>query len=499
MSMNRVMRLCSLVALSTIILETKPQQMFDVDTTFRAGLESWYVNSILPLDDGSLIASGQMRLPEDLVGTMRSIARFNGDGILDPAFPASWGGGRLTRWQDKLYVQNFHTVRRISPDGALDQGFIPMNLGPYFSSFQGGDYHVYPDGRILMSGLHYLSDTVRGFSGAHCLIWFSNEGYLDTTKVHRKCAGSLDVIKELPDGRFIGTLGNPTNTASWDEELTGSNIIRVHADGTWDPSFPAHVWTGLALGFLPLDDGRVYAAGLFLFEGIADTLHLVRFMPDGSLDPTFNNTIKFRITDMTTHPWGALPRKIYQLDEGRLIITGAFEEVEGQVRRCIALVDTNGYLQDDHFIDAGAGNFTYQGGTGSVISGIIPAPDGNWYVWGAYHGYNDGTTNDAEQRFISRLYGPHVGVAEVSEEPLMRIYPNPAHEKVTFIFDLVQLGPNAILSVRDALGREVYQENLPTEQGQVIWDTRNSSPGLYMVSIYAASKQLETEKLIIQR
>jgi hypothetical protein len=48
-----------------------------------------------------------------------------------------------------------------------------MNDGPYFASLQGGDYHVFPDGRVLMSGSHQLSDTIRGFVGYEP-IWFTN-------------------------------------------------------------------------------------------------------------------------------------------------------------------------------------------------------------------------------------------------------------------------------------------------------------------------------------
>jgi hypothetical protein len=44
---------------------------------------------------------------------------------------------------------------------------------------------VYPDGSILMSGLHSLYDTARGFVGLYNLIWFTNTGHLDTTKTHR--------------------------------------------------------------------------------------------------------------------------------------------------------------------------------------------------------------------------------------------------------------------------------------------------------------------------
>ncbi len=261
-------------------LISRAQQPFDLDTTFRTVIPSWYVNSIIPLEDGSLILSGEARFPGDPVGSFRNLAKLDHSGQLDPLYP-EWtpGGGKLVRWEDRFNMGG-HNVQRILMNGSPDPSFILMNYGPYFSSFQGGDYHVYPDGRVLMSGLHFLSDTVRGYTGAHCLIWFSNEGYLDTTAHHRTCLGSLDFFQQLPDGKFIGS----GSTSIWDGQ-PASNIVRVYADGALDTTFQTHVWWGQAYGFLGLEDGRVYAVGQFQIEGLADTLQFVRFMPDGSLDP----------------------------------------------------------------------------------------------------------------------------------------------------------------------------------------------------------------------
>jgi hypothetical protein len=396
-------------------------------------------------------------------------------GQRDPAFPSGVpGGGKLTEWNGRYYVGTNTLVRRIFPTGAWDDDFILMNDGPYFSSLQGGDYHVYPDGRILMSGVHGLSDTVRGFTGLHCLIWFSNQGYLDTTQTHRKCLGSLDRFMELPDGRFIGS----GSTGTWDG-LPASNIIRFHADGALDTTFQANVWWGQAYGFLPLDDGRVYAAGLFRITGLQDTLHLVRFMPDGSLDPTFNNTIKFRAVEQTA-AYGAVPGGIHPLGDDRLIITGGFDLVEDQARRGICLVDTSGQLSDDHFTGPGCGVYTYQGFNHGSIERILPAPDGSWYIYGAYHGYDDGTTNDPQQRMISRLHGLEVGITPLStgDGPGVRVYPNPGHDRVRF--SGLERGTWQV-RVLDARGVLVLQGNLREAQEL---DVSVLPPGFYSMALH---------------
>lgn len=443
------------------------QQPFDLDTSFCTPIGQVYVSSILPLPDGAVIASGLMRFPGDV--TDKRLVRLQPTGHRDETFYNSGlGGGFLRPWSNKFYVSTPHTVRRILADGNQDPSFIGMNLGPYFSSLQGGDYHVYPDGRILMSGVHGLNDTVRDFVGDHCLIWFSNSGYLDTTKTHRKCAGSLDIFRELPNGQFIGSLGNPPNTASWEGQPTGSNVIRFDADGAWDPSFQANMWWGTAYGFLPLEDGRVYVGGNFRIAGLPDTLNLVRLMTDGSLDPTFNNTVKYRDTDPNYpgNPPKGIVRSIHQLSADQLIVTGNFGSIAGEPRGGIALIDTSGELLSDLFEGNGCGGYNYQASPLStpyyyrVITDIVPAPDGSYYICGAYHGYDDGTTNDTLQRMVSRLHGLNVGVQERPLTSLnVQAHPNPAQDNITFSWPAQRTAGH--LQVRDLYGRSLLEVSLP--------------------------------------
>src|SRR5690606_5590828 len=201
------------------------QQPFELDTTFRTEIQQQYVNSVLPMPDGSLIASGRMRYS----GTFSdyTLIRLQDDGGLDEDFAnGGQGGGKLTAWQNRFYVGTNQALRRILMTGQLDPTFIHPNNGPYFASSQGGDYHVFPDGRVLMSGNHTLGDTARGFVGMHQLIWFSNEGYLDTTRVHRKGNGAVYHFKELPGGGFICS-----GLATQFDGHAVDRIFRVHADG----------------------------------------------------------------------------------------------------------------------------------------------------------------------------------------------------------------------------------------------------------------------------
>ena len=506
--MNALRSTRTLLAGATLVVTPAawPQQPFDLDGSFQTAINSRGISSIAPLPDGRIFISGMINFPGDLPSDLRGSAMLLANGQRDqsfPNFPYSTGGGKITPWNDRFYVSD-GLVRRLTPDCLIDTTFHALYEDPLFSFLQGGDYHVYPDGRVVIGGVNNLQDTARGYVGLYCLIWFTNTGHLDTTAHHRTCAGSLDYFAPLPNGQFIGS----GSTGIWDGHQA-SNIIRFNADGSLDSTFQAHVWWGQAYSFLPLPDGRVYVGGNFRVEGLQDTLNFVRFMPDGSLDPTFNNTAKYRFHDLLypgVLPWGII-RSITPLNNGQLIVSGNFDSINDQVRGGIALIDTSGNLLDDLFSGAGGGGCYYQPTADPpilyslVIGGIKPAPDGNYYIYGAYNGYDDGTTNDTLQRFVSRLHGLNVGVEEVEvpvERPLT-IYPNPASSYATLAYDFKATPDKAYLSIRDAVGKEIQRLPVQAAEGQTVWDTRSISPGAYTVELVNGGRTLGTAKLIVKR
>ncbi|MBL7963927.1 MAG: T9SS type A sorting domain-containing protein [Flavobacteriales bacterium] len=434
-----------------------------------------------------------MRFPGEVTAE-KALVRLMPNGVRDESFYNSGlGMGKLMQWNtSSFYVGTSQIVRRILMNGTQDPAFIEMNSGPYFSSLQGGDYYVYPDGRVLMGGRHGLSDSIRGFMGDHCLIWFSNTGYLDTTQHHRQCSGALYRFQELPDGKFIGS----GSTSTWDGQ-PASNIFRFHADGALDTAFQANVWTGLAYGFLPLPDGRVYAAGNFRITGNPDTLQLVRFLPDGSLDPSFNTQLEFGTIELTGFEGGAILRSVYQLDAGRLVVMGHFELVEGQARRHICLIDTAGNLIDDHFTGPGCGNNPPNpvGWISGSAAGMVQAPDGSYYIYGSYHGYGDASVTDTLQRQVSRLHGFNVGAQE--QEPgheIMRVWPNPA----SGIVHVEVRGPmkDAGLVLRDAMGRMIRRQRITTTRSIV--ELSGLSPGLYLLILQQGGRNIAATKLLLE-
>jgi hypothetical protein len=152
-----------------------------------------------------------------------------------------------------------------------------------------------------------------------------------------------------------------------------------------------------------------------------------------------------------------LVNDLHLLDDGRMIIVGDFETIDGVDRECIAMMNADGTLDLDHFNGVLCGDFENQIIPYRYIKGITAAPDGSYYIYGAYHGYHDGTTNYPQQRFISRLYGLDVGIAEHTALPPLLPYPNPGSG--TFTLELPLSAP-AALELLDASGRVVHMQLL---------------------------------------
>lgn len=431
------------------VLALWAQQPFDLDPSFQTDLQRYNVSSIALLGDSDLLLSGRFRLVGDQVDRYLYRVHYDGGGYI--GFPYAYGGGKLTAWMDRFYVGD-GSVRRIYPDGTWDSSFITLTNGPYFTINIGGDYYVYPDGRVLFSGTHTLSDTARGYVGLYNLIWFSNQGYLDTTAHHRACDGHINYIHPLPDGKFL--LGGFWSEYDGTPTPNSTHLIRVFPDGALDTTFQCPIVQGDPAYHIRTDDGRHLITGMFRVSGSADTLQIVRLLPDGELDPTFHNHIQLKYAYANAQQYTqASIESLYRLNDGRLIITGGFTSVDGQPRGGIALLDSEGQLLEDFFSAAACGVWNDGFIDQAYLWALVSAPDGSFYIHGSYHGYNDGTTNYPGQRMVSRLYGLDVGMQE-RPAPQPALYPNPAHTT----FRVQDAGATPLdLVLHDALGRPVRQ------------------------------------------
>ena len=480
------MRALLLGSLWVAALSLRAQQPFDLDPSFQTEISKNTVSSIAILPDGDLLLSGRFRLNGEF--NDRSLYRVHNDGSGYVGFPFSFGGGRITPWNGRYYVANGDAVVRVFDDGTLDNGFIWLATGPYVSINIGGDYYAYPDGRILLSGTHYLSDTARGYVGLYNLIWFSNQGYLDTTAHHRVCDGHINYIHPLPDGKFL--LGGFWSEYDGTPTPNSTHLIRVFPDGALDTTFQCPIDWGSVVCHEQLPDGKHLVCGTFTVNNDPDTMQVLRLLPDGGVDAAFNSHLQYLYPYASATSYagviGLLP-----MDQGRHIITGGFTTIGGLARGGIALLDSSGDLLPDRFDQAACGVWNDGFMDHAYLAGIVPAPDGSFYIHGSYHGYNDGTTNFPGQRMVSRLYGLDVGMQE-RPVPRPALYPNPAY--TTFRVQDAGAAPLDLV-LHDALGRPVRQWLNTTPGNDLTVD--DLPEGLYFLQLRGPHPC--SLKLLIQR
>ena len=471
---------------------TAAQQPFDLDPSFRLPVDEININSVLQRPDGKLIVSGQLRFPGVMAPSIGG-GVLNTDGTVETYLTPDGHyyllGGRMTPWGDGFYVGR--SGMRYHWDGTMDTTWQPTGV----ILVQDGDYQLFPDGRVLVTGYGHIYGVPSLLVGPYAGFWLRSDGHVDTTRTPISAEGPIFTIRQMPDGKFMCTGGG-----GFVQGHPSPTIFRLNPDGSLDTTFQApYLELGYGYDYVPAQDGKVLAAGYFKFIGSPDTLSLVRFLPDGPLDSTFNAPYCTKHYGISNFP---MIMQVTPFDNDKMIVTGGFDKINGEVRGGIAMLDTSGTLVEGYFGGAGCGGYPDDIGTWrQYIYGFYTAPDGYFYIFGGYHGYDDDTgTDGSNQRLISRLYGLNVGIQEhhTGQVGQLHIAPNPGNGQAVEL----SLAPTAgsasrdpaggvmaqaaEVTVHDASGRAVQQEPWPA--GTYMHTRRAGllAPGTYMVRVVSS-------------
>jgi hypothetical protein len=364
--------------------------------------------------------------------------------------------------------QYFYGYKRFESTGEHDFSFGATGL-PWNSI---SDWHVFGDRSVMVGGAFQLEP-----EGAieYGLIKVDEWGVPDPSFTARRIGPGasrvLHTLEPLSNGQF---LANGTFT-TYDGEPTGP-VVRINADGSRDPSFYFPAWKAAIGVVLEQPDGKMILGGQFWMNGTPDTLKVVRIHPDGSLDPTFNNTVDYRTG---TGPWSAMASSVYvltPLGDGRIVVGGAFDRIDGQMRSCIACIDTLGNLLDCW---ANGGlvpeAYTPGGGPYAALLGFECLSNGDCYIFGEYKGFIDANGLHPRQCVMSRMYMPDVKVEGLERDASsIMIWPNPGEGRLHF---RSADGLSGRYELVDAGGRLVGHGTYGT--GPTTVDTEQLAPGSY--------------------
>ncbi len=362
------------------------------------------VTSIALQGDGKIVVVGAFGSAH---GTARkSVARFNTDGSLDPAFNASaaftydvWGANDVVVQSDgKIIISGGFSTKpegrfqqnsiiRVNSNGSLDNTFVGttsrgISDGDFGDPIQVSAAAILPNGKIIICGDFSLVDGVKEASFAR----LNADGSLDSGfQTQFQSRSSVFDLAVQDDDKIV--IGGGFHT------VNGTSIYclaRLNADGTLDSTFTPDFQLGPAANvdvtvFLELqhlvvqNDGKVLYSAFKLVRTSPNTDPVVSFPfgrlnADGSMDSTFS---------VTLDPSGTISIFVPQPD-GRILIAGSFSQVDGVARDGLARINSDGSLDASFTPPA----FLGVGPTGTPaiaeIFKILVQPDGKILLSGVF-------------------------------------------------------------------------------------------------------------------
>ena len=284
--------------------------------------------------DGKLVAVGSVG-PANKFGEHFAIARYTGDGVLDPSFgtagtvttkfsvlPAALGlatddaasavavqpDGKIVvvggSW-DSVGLYSNLALARYNSDGSLDSTFGVGGLVRQGGPIGGwaGAVVLQPDGKIVVAGSVHFDYAM--------IARFKADGSLDTSfgsggvRQFGQYAQAASLLLQ-PDGKLVAAGGQSVYPPSFEGSPTGRMMLlaRCDANGQLDATFGTGgiVTTSFqspwaeAFGLVLQPDNRLVAAGRLFPDAQASARHfgLARYNIDGSLDSSFgaNGTVE---------------------------------------------------------------------------------------------------------------------------------------------------------------------------------------------------------------
>jgi uncharacterized delta-60 repeat protein len=291
------------------------------------------VNKMALQSDGKIICVGQFTTYKGV--SANRIIRLNSDGTIDGSFVYGTGFNGITfsvaiQPDGKILVGGLFTqykgltenrIIRLNSDGSKDLTF-DNSIGFDASVLS---IAIQPDGKILVGGIY---NTYKGVS-ANRIIRLNSDGTKDLTFDNSiGFNGQITSIEIQPDSKII-CVGSFTTYKG----LTENFIIRLNSDGSKDLTFDNSIgFNTTALSTTIQSDGKIIVGGIFTsYKGVTNN-YIIRLNSDGSKDLTFDNSIGFnnQVNFVTLKP------------DGKILCVGIFSEYKGYLNVGIIQLNSDG-------------------------------------------------------------------------------------------------------------------------------------------------------------
>lgn len=353
------------------------------DSTFS--VHSFSTTKVLDLavrSDGSVLVAGDLT-PSSVDGV---VALLNGDGsTVFHRLGLANGSVRTIAGQPdgKILIAGAFTrvdgqprprIARLNPDGSLDESYAPSTG----ANAPIARLLVQPDGKVVVAG----EFTEVGGQPRVRIARLNADGSLDAG--FQLQTGTNDAIAALAlqaDGKIL--IAGAFTAAG---HGVRHRIARLNTDGSLDDTFRPAPGPNAAVNDIALQpDGSVLIAGNFLAVDGQPRTRVARLRPDGTLDERFPpNAAHGREAPATTGANSSILGLALQQD-GKVVMVGSFNEVDGKPRSGIARLNTDGSFDADLEIGPQMAILAWNGGSASgSLSATTVQPDGKYLVGGRF-------------------------------------------------------------------------------------------------------------------
>lgn len=259
----------------------------------------------------------------------------------------------------------FATMLHAAP-GDLDSTWNPnVTISPAGLMFLNATA-VQPDGKSLIGGLF---NRVGGTARVNVARLHASGTLLDSAFVPGSNAdGTIYCIAVQPDGKvLLGGLSADTGGG-----LPPGRILRLNAGGTLDSTFNAGTGPDDVVHAIALQpDGKVIIAGLFTAVNGQPLSRIARLNADGSVDGAFN-------------PGTGANDHIFTLalqPDGKILVGGLFTSIDNQPRNRVARLHSTGAVESTATFDPGSG-------ADGRVNCLALQPDGKILLAGDFEAVN---------------------------------------------------------------------------------------------------------------
>ncbi|MGC3957256.1 MAG: delta-60 repeat domain-containing protein [Verrucomicrobiota bacterium] len=337
--------------------------------------------------DGKIVIAGDFTSVNQVARTR--IARLNADGSLDTAFNVGTGVtgsagssvyvGDLALQSDgkAVFCGKFTSVNgnarsgiaRLNTDGSADTGFAPT--GVTGGSAVASGLAIQTNGSIVIGGRF---TRVNGSSRTN-IARLTAAGSLDSGFINSKGTDfDIYAVALQSDNKVL--IGGQFNTVDGVARTAIARLTTTGAlDGTFDPgAAPRHTTYSISVQ----SDGQIVLGNLAIEAVYPGNYMIERLDTTGQQDPAFASSAGAAVGNILAS--AIMP-------DGKLVIGGDFDAVDGINRKSIARFNTDGSL--DTSFDPGTG----PSGSIESVKAIAAQSDGKVVIGGAFTSYNGTARN----------------------------------------------------------------------------------------------------------